>query len=836
MRERLGRSRGETVRTLSWISRAFAAAAALVAVILIVGGSYFIGFVSEVQRGLSDPASASLQAATQIAAVEQTLGYDGFLKAYRSYRATGDIAMREQMTRHAMESARTLDSLRKLYTDTPAANRALNDAASVVEAFAEVARTAPELGPAALRGSDSMDALESLPQLPQLEATYLTLRTALERLRSQTQAHQMGSVAWALSWSQMLIVASLALLVIGLLASAGLLQLGITQPIKSLERSLTSVSDGQVTQPVWGTERTDEIGTLARAGEKLRRCLTETEALKSLAEKGELHIRLDDGASVLLEKLASGVTTATQALKTATTELSAMQGEQRQRIDEAVQTLGQYGFKFEEAAGAIRTQAAHAISNAAENMHASMTRIVDTASERTQRLAHIGGQFEHNGKQLSEAVATIKEKTGNAVDGITSSIIAFRKAADGAQTIQGAFFAACDNISADATSTAANIKDLATQLHGVVGHVDGRLTSKLNSLDALEKTIEAALGTIQAKALETITAMSTAASALEQRNAAAEARAGKSVENFEDVVRLFREDLPVQPQAPDFDALASGFHQQLEAIRSEVRELAMRITEERIMMTADMPASTLPHSSGEQLRPSHRTLADVPINEIMQRLKNLTEEMNAGAETADPAFALKSALGAFAQDVKALDHAEPETMSNALARHAEAIEASASAVEPSATALRAELQAITSELRLVANATHDPATAHDLALHLGARAESLFSYLRQSHSQTFDEQDLPGEETMEQTTSDLATLAKIIGKLEARASQLSDSAVAANLDQQFDMRSPTELESAGSTGNDGTITTVFESIERLNNIAASLARAGDAARLRQAAH
>ncbi len=824
------------MRTLSWISRAFAAAAALVAVILIVGGSYFIGFVSEVQRGLSDPASASLQAATQIAAVEQTLGYGGFLKAYRTYRATGDIAMHEQMTRHAMESARTLDRLRKLYTDTPAANRALNDAASVVEAFADVARTAPELGPTALRGSDRMNALESLPQVPQLEATYLTLRTALERLRSQTQAHQMGSVAWALSWSQMLIVAALALLVIGLLAAAGLLQLGITQPIKSLERSLTSVGDGQVSQPVWGTERTDEIGTLARAGEKLRRSLTETEALKSLAEKGELHIRLDGGASVLLEKLASGVTTATQALKTATTELSAMQGEQRQHIDEAVQRLGQYGFKFEEAAGAIRTQASHAISSAAENMHASMTVIVDTASERTQRLAHIGGQFEHNAKQLAEAVATIKEKTGNAVDGITSSIIAFRKAADGAQTLQGALFAACDKISSDATSTAANIKDLATQLHGVVGHVDGRLTSKLNSLEALEKTIEAALGTIQIKALDTIAAMATAASTLEQHNAAAEARADKSVEHFEDVVRLFREDLPVQPQAPDFNALASGFHQQLETIRSEVRELAMRITEERIMMTADMPAANLPHSSDEPLRPSHRTLADVPINEIMQRLKNLTEEMNAGAETTDPAFALKSALGAFAHDVKALDHAEPDTLSNALARHAEAIDASAGAVEPSAIALRAELQAITSELRIVANTAHDPATAHDSALHLGARAESLFSYLTQTHSKAFDEQSLQDEETMEQTTSDLATLAKIIGKIEARASQLSDSAVAASLDQQFDTRSPSEFENSGSTGNDGTITTVFESIERLNNIAASLARAGDAERLRKAAH
>ena len=132
-----------------------------------------------------------------------------------------------------------------------------------------------------------MEALDSLPNVPQLETTYLTLRTALERLRSQTQSHQMGSIAWILSWSQMLVICALALLAFGLMAAAGLLQLGITQPLKSLARSLTSVGDGHVNQPIWGTDRPDEIGTMARAGEKLRQSLTETESLKALAQKGE---------------------------------------------------------------------------------------------------------------------------------------------------------------------------------------------------------------------------------------------------------------------------------------------------------------------------------------------------------------------------------------------------------------------------------------------------------------------------------------------------------------------------------------------------------------------
>jgi hypothetical protein len=69
------------VRTLSWISRVFAAGAAVAATALVVGGSYYVGFVGEVQRGLNDPQSASAQAISRISAIEQALGYQGYLRA-----------------------------------------------------------------------------------------------------------------------------------------------------------------------------------------------------------------------------------------------------------------------------------------------------------------------------------------------------------------------------------------------------------------------------------------------------------------------------------------------------------------------------------------------------------------------------------------------------------------------------------------------------------------------------------------------------------------------------------------------------------------------------------
>ena len=277
----------------------------------------------------------------QISSIETALGYDGFLKVYRNYRLTGDAAAPSQLNRKAAAANVAIGQLQELYASDAGATDALREAHAVTETFAQIARTAPQMGPVALRGTAAMDALGTLPQTPQLETAYLSLRSALDRLKQAEQAHQLGGIAAALSWSQMLILGALASLVTGLLVVAGLLHLGIINPLKLLERSLVSLGDGNVGQRVWGTERKDEIGEVARAGEKLRLSLTETSALKSLAENSQLRVTLEGQGSVLFEKLAADVTSAAEALKGASADLAKLQTRDRQEIDAALATLNQ---------------------------------------------------------------------------------------------------------------------------------------------------------------------------------------------------------------------------------------------------------------------------------------------------------------------------------------------------------------------------------------------------------------------------------------------------------------------------------------------------------------
>ena len=786
---------------------------------LIIGGSYYVGFVGEVQRGLNDPQSLNRQATSKIAHMEQTLGYQGYLRAYRSYRLTGDVGAREQMTQRAMEAARTLDGLRALLSGSPNASLAIDDISSVVEEFARIARSAPETPAAALRGSASMDAIEAMPQVPQLEATYLTLRTALERLRAQTSAYQMGSIAWALTWSQMLIICAFATLVLGLIAAAGLLQIGITQPLKSLTWSLRSIGNGRVNQPVWGTDRSDEIGEMARAGEKLRQSLTETEALREMANEGQINIRLEGAASTLLgetiSEVVASVNHATDALRRAAEGLQETQAAQQQASARQANDITGVTSKLD------------ALVTGVDRAHQTLTQAAET------RLAHLDtltGQLGEKGREIGEAFASIKSRTGHAIDGLTTSISAFGNAASSVQSIQGAFFESCDRISADAATTAQSLRSLADQLSGMVAEVGSHLQAQAGATPLPEA---------RPQEIDPIVSLFTDSETIE-----------RDTDNhalLERIAGLLAERL-----APNHVLM-----QQIEAMRCDIRELALRMTEERILMTAEMPAPAL--AAEPMLLPAtaQRTLADVPAEEILERLRQLSDEMAHGpVEQAAEQPGLTDALRAFALRMKPMATTPNagenlRTMDPELAEHARTIEQSAQEVGHAAS-LRTELDAITAELRSLADAAQfagdsTPNELRETAIYLGARAESLFSYLCQRQAEGAEQSLVPTNiavpapaaptSDLHTATEDLTTLARIITSLERRTSELSDEAVAANLLLQTEGHGhqDTSGDHKPAADPEQAIAVVYEAVERLNNIAAALARAGEANRMRASA-
>jgi methyl-accepting chemotaxis protein len=809
------------VRTLSSLSRAIGTAALVIAAALLAGGAFFVGYVSELQRGLNDPAAPHAEAARHIAALEQSLGYAGFLKTYRDYRTAADPKARGELTRQTLEASHALAALRHIYDGNATAEAALREAESVGGAFAQVAQAAPQPTGSALRGTASAN---DLPQAPQLEAAYLSLRGALDRLRMADQNRQLGGAAYALNWSQIVIIAALCVLVISLLTTAALLHLGIIYPLKSLEQSLTAMGEGTLTQPVWGQNRRDEFGALAKAGEKLRRSLTETSALRTLAGQGQLHLTLDGQSSILLERLAGDVTAATQALKAAAADFARLQDGNRKQLDAALA-----GFQASTEGVNATTISLQADATAAiAAIRTSTDAINEAASHRAHRLDKIAGRLDQGRRNIDDAVTGLIGRTTSATEEIAASAAALKTAADSTAKIHGTLTASLEDVTSGATKATTTVRTLAARLSDTIGLVDERLSRKLAALNALEQTVAANLAALRAKADETSKALLGTAAALDERTAKLASQPqndfAAAIARLDEIAERMANPSASAPAAPqDLQPLADALQTQLENVRSEIRDLAVRITEERILSSAGTDFAALPGDTAslEPQRP-HRTLADVPSDEILARLKDLAAEMNATEAEAhhDETAPLKEALSSFAIDVRSLAAnadrvAKLKAMGRALDQHADDIEAHAPAVGPSA-ALRTELQSITGELRDIAaraqaNGSKDGPRLREAAIEVGARAESLFTYLNETHPGAHATEEAPTH-----NQSDIDALSGLIARIERRAES--------------------EAHIAGDLSTNSAIHTVFESIGRLNNIATALSRASSGDRRRHTAH
>jgi hypothetical protein len=767
------------VRTLFSRNRALRVVAAIIAAALISGGAYFVGYASEIERASSNHAH---RAAAEIATIEKALGYGGFLKSYRSYRLTGEADARANLSIKAAEAAHAVERLRSLYVGDAAAADALSQAAAVIDAFAHVARIAPQLGDAALRGTPEMEALNSLPPSQQLETTYLSLGNAFDRLRQRDMEQRLGGATLALSSNQSLIVGGVAVVAAGLIAVAILLLWGVVRPMKTLAR-------------------------------------------KADATKTELEVKFDGAAAATLEKLTGGVATATEALNVAAADLLRLQNDGRRNFETAVRNLQQSRSGFDEAAKIANESAAAAI----DELRASTTKLTQAADERAARLDEVTVRIDERGRALERAFISAKDKVEHAADGLAASNGSLNRLADDARSH-------FDKVSSNSADTTGKVDTLASQLAEAIDAVDERVGQKLNTLDTIEQHLSVTLARVQERADETLIALNTTAN---ERAAAAEAQLMKATAAFERLlaeVRTHADTLagltaaatPTRGSAPEFETLSKVLHAESETIRNEIRELAIRLTEDRLLAGADMPL--LGAKAGDDA--PRKTLADVPHDEIRARLENLAAEMNAAQAQLDHVAALQATLIGFATELGEPSHddrpARLKSIGLALNRHADEIETHGQANDPTR---HAEVQAITSELRMIAaraQATNvkDAPALREAALRLGERARDLFD--------RFDEAPAPAD--IESTAAepdaantDLAALAQLIGRLEAKAEGLARAARAT----RFDAPSP---DRSAELRTDDAVRTVFESIERLNGVAAALARAGDAERLRRAAH
>lgn len=365
------------------------------AIVILIGigaaAAFGVGFSSALEQGLSNPASAP---ALRVAAAERlrdVLGYDGFLKSYREGAEASVIAAR---VREANTAIRAFMSASETEADAADAKAM----AAYVAVFERAVR-------------DRMSGTPS-PDPSALERTYVALKSNIADAITRANLRRIETLGHAFSIAQTLAVLALIALSLTLFGLAWYIRTRLLGPLRALRLSAEKAADGGLFRHLWGIERGDEIGALARAANRLRRQLA-FEAHEAASPAGEIRSVLENRpyhAALAAPGQSPEVTAIANRLEAGLASIVAVVGEAKSQIESASRDAALASKTAVEAAKLARTgaeqmteRAERVIADAGDNAQS----LIEALAASVSRLNQAASRLDH----ASVAIVPIREPT-----------------------------------------------------------------------------------------------------------------------------------------------------------------------------------------------------------------------------------------------------------------------------------------------------------------------------------------------------------------------------------------------------------------------------------------
>ena len=320
-------------RTL-WIS---------LAVVLATGaaGAYAVGFTGELGRRLADPASAPVQRVAALERLETALGYNGFLNHYRDFLGSGSAAAHKRMENALAEAAEA-----RAVFDGASEGRGDAAAGRAIDPLLAVFRRAT----LAYEDRDMAGSADELPSLPEVERAYGALKLEAAGVIAMARFERVAALGRALAIAQGVSIAALCLVAAALFALAWFIRVRIIEPVEAVRRSAENAADGAVFHPVWGIDRADEIGALARATDRLRRAVASAPDAGIASPAKDVRITIEGQASHFFERVMERLAQGAGRLEDELDAFVQFTGLARDRVEEACADTLQAGAAAREAA------------------------------------------------------------------------------------------------------------------------------------------------------------------------------------------------------------------------------------------------------------------------------------------------------------------------------------------------------------------------------------------------------------------------------------------------------------------------------------------------------
>jgi methyl-accepting chemotaxis protein len=313
--------------------------------------------------------------------------------------------------------------------------------------------------------------------------------------------------AAAASSQRHLILGTLAILA-GAIVLAFLLGRGLSRPLTAITAVMNRLSSGEIDVTIPGSERRDELGTMASAVDVFRRSMIEARSMRETQEASKQQTELEKKAlqRQMADRFETDVKSVVAAVAQATTDMQRVAGEIATSVNGTSQRAAAAAAASDEASGSVSTVAA-------------------ATEELASSVAEIGRQVTHSSQVAESAVV----KAGQTTEMVSSLASAAEKIGDVLRLI-GAIASQTNLLALNATIEAARageagrgfavvaseVKELASQTAKATEEIAGQVAA----IQSATGDCVTAIGGISDTIREISGIATTIAAAVEQQDSA----------------------------------------------------------------------------------------------------------------------------------------------------------------------------------------------------------------------------------------------------------------------------------------------------------------------------